>query len=413
MSALPLQDVRILDFSWAMAGPQGSRLLCDLGAEVIRLESATHPDLARTAFGPHPHGQGAHGFDSSGYFNHFNRNKKSVTLNMGRPEAQAVFRDLLCSADVVLENYSAGVLARWGWPFERMRAVRPDIIYVSMAGPGHRGPYAGHRTFGPTVQAVSGLTYLSGFPGMQPAGWGFSYMDHTGGYMAAMAIMIALYQRDHTGVGEHVDLSQIEAAITLTGTAILDFEVNGRESAPQGNRSRHPAVAPHGVYRCADEYERDRWLAIACYTDEQWDALVEAMGKPDWATTPELQTLPGRLAAQDQIDACIDSWTRPQRAQELMQRLQRAGVPAGVVQNHRDLTEHDQQLEHTGIFPWVSHELLGDYRIDGLPIRLSETPGGVRRRAPLWGEHTEEILCGTLGYQPDRVAELHAAEALT
>ncbi len=412
MAALPLERIRVLDFSWAMAGPQASRLLADLGADVIRLESAVRPDLARTSFGPHPHGQGTHGLDSSGYFNHFNRNKKSVTLNMQRKEAQAVFQDLLCTADVVLENYSAGVLARWGWPFSRMRDVRSDIIYVSMAGPGHRGPYAGHRTFGPTVQALSGLTYLSGFPGMPPAGWGFSYMDHTGGYTAAIAILMALYQRSRAGYGEHVDLSQIEAAVTLTGTAILDYQVNGRESAPQGNRSRHPAAAPHGIYRCADEDGRDRWIAIACYTDDQWQALVEAASRPAWATDSCLADLPGRLAGQDTIDSALNAWSRPQIAQDLMRRLQRLGVPAGVVQNHRDLTQHDEQLEHRQMFPQISHDLLGEYLTDGLPIRLSETPGGVRVRAPLWGEHTGEVLAGVLGYRDDRIAALRQREVL-
>ena len=412
MPALPLERIRVLDFSWAMAGPQASRLLADLGADVIRLESAAHPDLSRTTFGPHPHGQGAHGFDSSGYFNHFNRNKKSVTLNMQRDEARTVFRELLCTADVVLENFSAGVLTRWGWPFSRMREVRPDVVYVSMAGPGHRGPYAGHRTFGPTVQALSGLTYLSGFPGMQPAGWGFSYMDHTGGYVAAIAILIALYQRARTGRGEHVDLSQIEAAITLTGTAILDYQVNGRGSVPRGNRSQHPAAAPHGVYRCADEDGRDRWIAIACYTDEQWDALVDAMGRPAWSTAASLAGLPGRFVSQDAIDRALDGWTRSQGAQELMHRLQRAGVPAGVVQNHRDLTREDAQLERRGIFPHVHHELLGDYQTDGLPVRMSRTPGGVRTRAPLWGEHTDGVLSEMLGYGGGQIETLRGQEVL-
>ncbi len=412
MAALPLENVRVLDFSWAMAGPQASRLLADLGADVIRLESAARPDLARTSFGPHPHGQGVHGLDSSGYFNHFNRNKRSVTLNMQREEAQTVFRDLLSTADVVLENFSAGVLTRWGWPFSRMREVRPDIVYVSMAGPGHRGPYANQRTFGPTVQALSGLTYLSGFPGMQPAGWGFSYMDHTGGYTAAIAILFALYQRVQAGYGEHVDLSQIEAAITLTGTAILDYQVNGRASAPQGNRSRHPAAAPHGIYRCADEDGRDRWIAIACYTDEQWQTLIEAAGRPAWATDDSLAGLSGRLADEDAIDRALDAWTRPQLAQELMRRLQRMGVPAGVVQNHRDLTQEDEQLEHREMFPQIFHDLLGEYRTDGLPIRLSETPGGVRVRSPLWGEHTDVVLSQMLGYDSGKMKSLRGQEVL-
>lgn len=409
---LPMTNVRVLDFTWAMAGPQGTRLLADFGAEVIRIESATRPDLSRTTFGPHPHGLTAYGLDSSGYFNHFNRNKRSIALNMQRPEATAVFTDLLRVADVVVENFSAGVLTKWGWSFERMRAVRPDIIYVSMAGPGHRGPYGSYRTFGPTVQALSGLTHLSGFPEMEPAAWGFSYMDHTGGYMAAIAMLIALYQRQETGRGEHVDLSQIESAITLTGPAILDAQVNGRASARTGNRSAHPAVAPHGVYRCADEGDRDRWLAIACYTEDQWEALTEAMGSPAWCADERFAALTARLTHQGELDANIEAWTRPRGAHEVMRCLQEVGVPAGVVQHHQDLAERDPQLAHRGIFPRVRHPKLGEYQTDGVPIKASRTPWSIRSGAPLWDEFTDEALGGVLGYDPERVAELRAEGVL-
>ncbi len=408
---LPLEDVRVLDFGWAMAGPQGTRLLADLGAEVIKIESIARPDLARTVFGPHPHGLTAFGLDSSGYFNHFNRNKKSLNLNMQHPGSREVFADLLKVSDIVLENYSAGVLPKWGWTYEAMAAVNPKIIYVSMAGPGHAGPYNAYRTFGPTVQALSGLTYLSGYPGERPAGWGFSYMDHTGGYLAAVAMVIALYQRDQHGRGEHVDLSQIEGAVTLTGPMLLDYQVNGRPSAPQGNRSTHPAVAPHGVYRCQDEYERDRWVTIACYTEEQWEAFVEVAGAT-FATDERFASLLGRLADQDELDAAIEAWTRPQLGHDVMQKLQRAGVPAGVVQNHKDLTECDPQLAHSGLFPKVTHPYLGEYQIDGLPIKLSETPGGVRRHGPLFGEHTDALMQELLSYDEAKLEALKTSGVL-
>jgi crotonobetainyl-CoA:carnitine CoA-transferase CaiB-like acyl-CoA transferase len=409
---LPLKGVRILDFTWAMAGPQATRLLADFGAEVLRIESRARPDLARTSFGPHPHGVDTFGLDSSGYFNHFNRNKKSINLNMRHPEAATVFEDLLRKADVVIENYSAGVLNGWGWPFERMKSIKPDIIYVSMAGPGHRGPYSSYRTFGPTVQALSGLTHLSGVPEDEPAGWGFSYMDHTGGYMAAIAVLMALYQREQSGCGEHVDLSQVEAAITLTGTALLDYQVNGRPSRRVGNRSPHPAAAPHGVYRCQDEDGRDRWLSIACYAEDQWRSLVTAMGDPAWATGEEFSTVQARQAHEDELDARIEAWTRPQMAHELMRSLQRAGVPAGVVQNHLDLTTRDEQVKHRGLFPPVRHPKLGEYLTDGLPMKLAATPGGVRVAAPLFGEHTREVLHEVLGYSEEKIDGLMASEAL-
>lgn len=414
MSELPLEGLRVIDFGWAMAGPQATRLLADFGAEVLKIESEQRPDLARTTFGPHPHGRDAFGLDSSGYFNHFNRNKKSVTLNMEHPEAAEVFADLLRVSDVVIENFSAGVLVKWGWPYERMREVKPDIIYVSMAGFGHRGPYSGYRTFGPTVQALSGLTHLSGFPDAEPAGWGFSYMDHSGGYIAAIATLMALYQRQQTGCGEHIDLSQVEAAIALTGPALLDYQVNSRRSERQGNRSKHPPAAPHGIYRCCDEYEgRDRWVAIACYTEEQWRALVAALGSPAWANEPELATLSGRLERQDELDGRLEAWTRPQLAHDVTRLLQRSGVPAGAVQNHKDLTERDEQLAHRGLFPTVSHPKLGEYRTDGLPLKLSHTPGGVRTPGPLLGEHTEATLREVLGYDEARIAALGDTGALS
>ncbi len=409
---LPLSGVRVLDFSWAMAGPQATRLLADFGAEIIKIESRARPDLARTAFGPHPHGIDAFGLDSSGYFNNFNRNKRSISLNMQCPAAAEVFAALLRVSDAVIENYSAGVLAKWGWTYDQMREEKPDIIYVSMAGPGHRGPYSSYRTFGPTVQALSGMTHLSGFPDMEPAGWGFSYMDHTGGYMGAIALLAAFYQRQQTGAGEYIDLSQIEAAVALTGTAILDHQVNGRPSARQGNRSHNPPAAPHGVYRCRDEYDRDRWLSIACFTEEQWQALTAVMGEPAWAGSADFATLDARVAHQDALDQRINEWARPRLAHDAMHELQRAGVPAGVVQNHNDLTERDNQIAHRGLFPRITHRLLGEYLIDGLPINLSETPGGIRTPAPLFGEDTDDIVRNLLGYDDDHIEALRESGAL-
>lgn len=403
---LPLEGVRILDFTWAMAGPQATRLLADLGADVLKVESIERLDLARSAFGPFPHGREAFGPNSSGYFNHFNRNKRSIALNMATAEAREVVAELVPHCDAVIENFSAGVLEAWGFGYERLRELRPDVVYVSMAGPGHRGPYSDQRTFGPTVQALSGLTHLSGFPDAEPAGWGFSYMDHSGGYAAATAVLIALWQRTRTGRGEHVDLSQIEAAVTLTGTAILDYQVNGRRSSRTGNRSAHPAVAPHGIYRCADEDELDRWVAVACYTDEQWDALARELGVDGHSSVLE------RLAAQDELDRIIEAWTRPQLAHDVQRRLQRVGVPAAAVQNNRDLIERDEQAAHRGTYPAITHSLLGTYRTDDLPIRLSDTPGGIRHAAPLLGQDTDEVLMKLLGCTPERIAELRAAGAL-
>ena len=222
-----LADLRILDLGWAMAGPQATRILADFGADVIKIESRARLDLGRTLFGPHV---GERSTDSSGYFNNFNRNKRSATINMSRPEGREIFARLVTMSDAVLENFSAGVMENWGLDYDGLCRLRPDIVYVSMAGLGHSGPYRDYQTFGPTVQALSGLTRLSGFPAMQPAGWGYSYMDHTGGYFAAIAMLQALLHRKRTGRGQYIDLAQVEAAITLTGTSVLDYTVNRRHS---------------------------------------------------------------------------------------------------------------------------------------------------------------------------------------
>ena len=394
----PLAGVRVLDLGWAMAGPQGTAILAAYGAEVIKVESRARPDLARTTFGPIV---AEDPYDGSGYFNNFNRDKRSVTLNMGTERGRALFAQLLAVSDGLLENFAAGVLERWGFPYAEMARIRPDIVYVSMAGFGHTGPYRDYKTFGPIVQAVSGLTHQSCFPEMEPAGWGFSYMDHTGGYYGAIAMLQALLHRRRTGRGQHVDLSQVEAAITLTGPAILDKVVNGRNSSRLGNASSEPPAAPHGVYRCAPDPDPqvgdDAWVAIAVETDRQWRALCDVIGAVDLAADPALLHLPGRQAQAARIDAAIEAWTRPRTPWDAMDALQAAGVPAGAVQRSRDLVERDPQLRHRSMHPEVAHPLLGTHKMDGVPVRFSRTPVASRRPGPLLGEANADVYGGLLG----------------
>src|SRR3954447_16265561 len=255
-----LNGLRIIDLGIAMAGPQATRLLADFGAQVIKVEAHARPDMARTGFGPHV---GDPALENSGYFNNFNRNKLSAAINMAKPEGREVFQRLVAVSDAVLENFSAGVMTRWGFDYANLKRIKPDIVYVSMAGLGQHRPYREYQTFGPTVQAIAGMVHVTGRPELPPSGWGYSYMDHTGGYYGAMALLAALLHRRKTGEGQHIDLSQTEAAITLVGPALLDYTVNGRTTRGQGNRD--PEMAPHGIYRCAPEPDGpigdDEWVA--------------------------------------------------------------------------------------------------------------------------------------------------------
>jgi crotonobetainyl-CoA:carnitine CoA-transferase CaiB-like acyl-CoA transferase len=409
----PLDGVRILDLGWMMAGPQATTILAAYGAETIRVESRNRPDLARTTFGPIV---AEDRYDGSGYFNNFNRNKRSVSLNMTTPRGRELFARLLAVSDAVLENFSAGVMAKWGFTYEAMRAIRPDIVYVSMAGFGQSGPYRDYQTFGPSVQASSGLTHQSGLPELEPAGWGFSYMDHTGGYMGAIAMLQALLHRRRTGKGQHVDLSQVEAAVTLTGPAVLDFVVNGRPSNRIGNTSGEPAIAPHGVYRCAPDADPrigdDMWVAIAVQTDEQWQALCAAIGRPDLGSDGRLCDVSGRIQHAREIDATIEAWTQQRDPWQAMDTLQAAGVPAGAVQRSRDLATRDPQIAHRGMRPVITHPLVGTSQVDGVPVRFSRTPAGIKRHSPLMGEHNHHYLSELLGLNETEIASLEEEQVL-
>jgi len=403
--ALPLAGVRVIDFSWIVAGPQATRILADFGADVIRVEYAGRIDSIRIGLVSPEAEPGS--LDASGFFNNLNRNKRSITLNINDPRGLAAVRRLLTVADIVIENYSAGVMERKGLSYEAMAAVNPAIIYLSVSGFGHRGRDREHITWGPTAQAVSGLTYMSGLPGRPAAGWGYSYLDHTAGYFAALAALFALYHRAQTGRGQYVDLSQIESGMVLAGPAILDRAVNGRSyrrpGNPNGNRASYPAMAPHNTYPCRGE---DRWVAIAVESEAQWAALVDAMGAPAWAQGAEFATNGARLANQDALDTHIGAWTASFAPHDLMLLLQGRGVPAGAVQTIADRMERDPQLQARGFYPEADHPLLGRHRFEGVPFTPSRSPWRVASGGPLLGEHNSDVLCDLLGLSDEELLDL-------
>jgi crotonobetainyl-CoA:carnitine CoA-transferase CaiB-like acyl-CoA transferase len=385
-------------------------VLADFGAEVIRIEHGQSVDAIRVG---RPIVGGAPTLNNSGFFNYFNRNKKSVLLNVRHPMGMDVLKRIIAASDVVVENFSSGVMASWELDYPQLKELKPDIIYCSVSGFGHSGRDKAFTTWGPTAQALSGLTLTSGLPGKPPAGWGFSYMDHTAGYTAASAILMALHHRNRTGEGQHIDISKVEAGIVLNGPAVLDYSVNGRkwrrEGMPPGNRAWEPAVAPHNTYPCAGE---DRWLAIACMSDAEWVALVRAMDEPLWAADVRFRSNEARIANQDELDERIGEWTSELEDYEAMEILQAAGVRAGACQKASDRFERDPQLKARDWWAQLDHPELGVSDFDGVLPRLSATPGALRTASPILGADTWDVLERVAGYTPEEIAEHEAMGVL-
>ena len=403
---MPLEGIRVCDFSWIVAGPQATRILADLGAEVIKVENESYMDSMRIGLQQDPERRTVNG---SGFHSNFNRNKRGITANLHHPGGREVVERLIAKSDVVVENYSAGAFARMGFPYERLEELRPGIVYLSLSGFGHVGRDASYVTWGPTAAAVSGATAMSGLPDHPPAGWGYSYLDHTAGFYGAIAVLMALYHRDRSGEGQHIDMSQVETGMVLGGVPMLDYQVNGRHYQRVGNHSRWPAVAPHHIYRCSGD---DRWIAIVAESAEQWRAICDVLDSPQLASDERFATGEARLAAQDALDAAIEEQTRRFEPHELMYALQERGVPAGVCQTMEDRMERDPQLADRGYYRSAPHRELGDRRFEGLPMQFSAARWRMDRGAPLLGEDNERVLTGLLGYSAEEVARLAAEVAI-
>ena len=368
-----LSGLRVLDFTWMLAGPYATRILADFGAEVIKVQSN------KTSGGGES--------NITGYFNTWNRNKRGITLDMSYPEAREIALKLTGISDVVIENFSPRVMSNWGLNYEKMKEVRPDLIMVSMAAMGQTGPWRDFVAYGPTIQALSGLTYLTSFSKNTPIGLGYSYADIIAGLYAALAVLAALEYRDRTGQGQYVDISEYGAMCTLMGPTFLDISVNHNEVLPKGNRPDEIQAAPYGCYKCLGI---DRWCVIAAFNETEWQALCHIMGYPSWAREERFSTLPKRKVHAEELDKLVTQWTSTCTAEELVLLLQEAGVPSGVVQNAEDLSE-DLQLKARDYFVGLEHPVLGMTTSDASPIRLSDSVTAGWKAAPLLGEDNRYV----------------------
>jgi crotonobetainyl-CoA:carnitine CoA-transferase CaiB-like acyl-CoA transferase len=414
----PLQGVKILDFAWFLASAGGTRFLAAMGAESYKVEWKDNPDTRLAAMapvggraardaatGPLP---GVKDLNMGGQFNNKNAGKRGISLNIRHPKGLAIAKDLVRICDVVAEGFSPGVLQRLGLGWDVMKSIRPDIIYIQQSGMGAHGKYGRMRTVGPVAGAFGGQADMSGLPEpAMPVGWGYSYLDWMGAYGYALALLGALYHREKTGEGQYIDASQCESGLFLTGTTILDWSANDRAWTRYGNRSPYKPAAPHGAYQCLG---KDRWVAIACFTDAEWQSLARVAERAGWLDDRRFATLADRLAHQDALDAAVGAWTARQTAEDVMHKLQKAGVPAGVCQNSEDRCDHDPQLRHLKWLTEVTGTKIGTWPIYELPMKFSRTPayigGPINRGAPGYGEDNEWLLTTLLGMTSSDVERL-------
>ena len=398
MAQKPLAGVNVLDFCWVAVGPMTTRYLGEHGATVVRVESAKRPGTLRSA-APFP--GGVAGINRSGYFASYNANKMGITVDMRHPRSRELMLRLAGWAHIVTENFTPGTMESWGLGFEELSGANPALVMFSASMMGRGGPMERQPGFGPVLSSLVGLTNLTGWPDRTPVNPYGAYTDFIVPRFAVAAILSALDKSRRTGEGVHLDLSQLETSIHFLAPFMLDYTANGREQERQGNRD--PGAAPHGVYPCRGE---DRWLALACRTEEQWHALL-AIAEPDGGALHSdcFATLLGRKANEDEIDRLIAEWTSQYDQHGLMQKLQQAGVPAGMVNDPRDLFD-DPQLRHRQHFQWLDHPEIGPYATDRSEFNLSLTPGGLETPSPLLGQHTEHFLKEIIGLTEEEYRSL-------
>ena len=382
----------------AWAGPYCTRLLADMGAEVIKVEAVNNWDLIRTFTGQPPSVERV--WDKSPYFNHLNRNKYGCALDLSQPRGRELFLRLVEVSDVVIENFRAEVMDNLRLDYEILAAVNPEVIFVSMPGHGKTGPERDFISYGTNAEQLSGLCHLTGYADGPPQKTGISYGDPMGGIAAAGAVALALWDRRRSGRGQYIEVAQRENLINAIGEQVVGYSMTGREPPRRGNR--HPSMAPHGCYPCAGE---DQWLAIACEDDAQFAGLCGAIGRRELATDERFADVVSRYRNQDALDALVSDWTRERGKDEAAEALQAAGVPASPVLSVPDVFA-DSHLRARGFFENVAHSVAGSWEVEGPHWRISESPGHVRLPAPAFGEHNRYVLAELLGLSEKEIEAL-------
>lgn len=401
----PLQNYRVVDFGWVMAGPILGHLLADMGAEVIKVESRQRLDASRRGRplvgGDVARGDRGEEPELIPLFHNINRGKLGITVDIRHPEGVVLIKELVRCSDVVAENFTPHVLREVGLDYERLRQVKPDLVMLSMSSVGQYGPLRDISTYASSLSSLAGMEGLVGYHGERVLGMMTTgYADPNAAIYGALAVLAALRYRNRTGRGQCIDMSQLEATVTLLGEAVMDYAMNRRVPGPMGNR--HPTLAPHGNYPCRGE---DKWVSIAVGSHKEWRGLCRALGDAPWAKEERFSDGWGRLRHGEELDHLISAWTINLTHYEATDVLQREGVAAAPVLNIEE-QYFDRHFQERQTFVECHHPRVGMETVYGIPWRLSQTPGEVRRHAPLLGEHNRYVFGELLGMSEAEIARL-------
>lgn len=400
-----LEGIVVCDFSWVGAGPIATSVLAQCGARVIKIESVTRPDILRKG---EPFKDGiSDGMDRSGYFANRNANKQDIALNMNHPKAREVAVRLIKQSDIVINNFRVGQMEKWQLGWDDVQKINPRIIYVTMSLQGIDGPHRQYMGYGVNLNALCGLTARAAFPGQEPFGTGTNYTDHVMVPTHTLfGIMAALLEREATGRGQTVSISQLDSALSMVPSDAMAYAANGEVLPPLGLGDPH--AAPHGVYKTLG-YRK--WIAIAVFSDAEWGRLRAVMGDPAWAAEERFASLQARQQNEAELNSRIEAWTATQYSDWLMAEFLRHGVKAGMVRDAREAIE-DEHLRQRGFWSYLDHPVVGVSLYNRAPITFSETPVVMETSAPSIGQDTMEVLTGMLGYSPAEVESLTAEEVL-
>ena len=400
MPRLPLKGIRVADFSQVFAGPAATLWMAALGADVIKIENPAHPDnVRRASLGPDRKYRYTEDPRIS-WFSPLNFGKKSCTLDLKTPEGQSRARDIISVCDVVVENFATGVMERFGLGYDQVRRVRPDVVMLSVSGFGRTGPDRDFVAYATIATAFGGLNGLTGYEGGEPKIIGGAWGDLLAAKTGALLTLAALERRWRTGRGQHIDLSMSQVMVGLAPEAVLDFTMNGRNRGPRGNRD--DIMAPHNAYPCKGD---DAWAVVAVGNDREWAALCKAIGRPEMAKEPRFADQRQRWLHQAEIDPVIAAWTRERTSQQVMDTLQKAGVPAARSSKLEEIAT-DPHLKARGYFVDLPDFRLG--RVTALRLPGTTGANSVNGPAPNIGEHNGYVLEGVLGLTAADVEALKA-----